>query len=212
MRKTFALAVSLALASTAQASNFDYTFGEQKVNLGWPQATADWHPHHLPSHQDGNFYDMKNRYDLFLTKGKDHLKRGLKRAAVEDLAAATSVEPYQPYARRLLGLAMMQIGDYSASLEQFRRAKQLSQNFQRLDIDWKCYSVSPGNYLNDLNALREACVREPNNAVTIFLLGIFRYYDEKYGEALACFQRAQLLRPHDQDVSYFVHASQRKLK
>lgn len=212
MRKHIALAFTLALAGAAQGSNFDYTFGEQKVNLGWPQAKADWHPHHLPSHQDANFYDMKARYDLFLTQGKDHLKRGLKRAAVEDLSSCVSIEPYQPYARRLLAAALMQIGDYTGSLEQMRRAKQLSQNFQRLDIDWNCYAVNRQSYLNDLNALRESCVKDPNNASSIFLLGIFRYFDEKYGEALACFQRAQLLRPHDQDVNYFVHASMRKLK
>lgn len=212
MRTTFACALSLALASCAEGANFDYRFGEQKVNLGWPQATADWHPHHLPSHQDPNFFNMKDRYDLFLTKGKGHLRRGLKRAAVEDLAAATAVEPYQPYARRLLGHALFQIGDYAGSLEQFRRAKALSYNFQRLDIDWKEHATGRQSYLHDLNALREAALRDPNNPVTIFLLGIYRFFDEKYGEALACFQRAQVLRPHDQDVNYFVHAAKRKLK
>jgi len=212
MRRPLSLALSLALASSAFGSNFTYPLGEQNINLGWPQATADWHPHHIPSSQDPNFFDMKARYEWFLAQGREHLKRGLKRAAVEDLAAATSVEPYQPYARRLLGHALMEVGDYSGSLEQFRRAKDLSQNFKHLDIDWKDYSVSKGAYLYDLNSLREACLREPDNAVTIFLLGIYRYYDEKYGEALACFQRAQLLRPFDADVKYFVCAASRKLK
>lgn len=212
MRRPLLLVVSLALASGAQASNFSYQFGEQKVNLSWPQATADNHAHHIPSHQDPNFFDMKARYQWFLGQGMDHLKRGLSRAAVEDLSAATSIEPYQPYCRRLLGHALMQVGDYSGSLEQFRRAKALSYNFQRLDIDWKCYSIDRSHYLHDLDALREACLREPDNSVTIFLLGIYRFFDEKYGEALACFQRAQLLRPHDADVCYFVHAARRKVK
>ena len=101
MRKALVLAASLALAGSASAANFNYAFGDQKANLGWPEASADWHPHHLPSHQDANFYDMKSRYDLFLSQGKSHLKRGLKRAAVEDLSYATSIEPYQAYARRL---------------------------------------------------------------------------------------------------------------
>jgi tetratricopeptide (TPR) repeat protein len=215
MRKrqgSLALALTVALAGSVQAANFSYKFGEQEVNLGWPHATADWHAHHIPSHQDANFYNMKNRYEVFLGKGKEHLKRGLKRAAVEDLGQAVAIEPYQPYARRLLAHALMGIGDYAGSLEQFRRVKSLSYNAQRLDIEWEDYTQSRAHYINDLEALRAACVREPNNPVPIFLLGIYRYYDDKYSESLAAFQRAQWLRPHDQDVNYYVHAAKRKLK
>lgn len=215
MRKrqgSLALALTVALAGGVQGSNFSYKFGEQNVNLGWPHATADWHAHHIPSGQDANFFNMKQRYDWFLSRGKDHLKRGLKRAAVEDLGQAAAIEPYQPYARRLLAHALMAVGDYAGSLEQFRRVKSLSYNAQRLDIEWEDYTRSRAHYVTDLNALREACVREPNDPVPIFLLGIYRYYDEKYNEALAAFQRAQWLRPHDQDVNYFVHAAKRKLK
>jgi tetratricopeptide (TPR) repeat protein len=210
MMRVFVIACVLAWAVTAHAANSSYTFGEQRINLGWPHATADNHPHRIPSIADADYFNMNARYDLFLEQGKKHLKAGLKRAALEDLAQACSLEPYQPYVRRLLAHALMGIGDYAGAAEQLKRACHLSYNFQRLRIRWKEYSVCRAEYASDLDALRQACAREPQNPVLLYLLGVYRYFDEAYKESLLCLQEAQRLAPYDSDINYFVHAAKRE--
>jgi len=206
-----AVAMSLSLAATVQAANYTYTFGEQRVNLGWPHLTADYHNHTIPSLADASYFDLNARYAFFLKHGREHLTCGLKRAAVEDLACAVSLEPYQPYARRLLAHALLGVGDYVGAAEQIRRACHLSYNFQRLEIHWKDYSASKQDYQNDLEGLRQACARDPRNTTLLYLLGVYRYFDEAYGEAKLPLERAQLLDPSDQDIRYFVQACHRKL-
>ncbi|MBI4859806.1 MAG: hypothetical protein HY815_06025 [Candidatus Riflebacteria bacterium] len=206
----FAVAL-LALAATAQAANFSYTIGEQGVNLGWPHAAADNHPHKLPSVADDDYFDMKNRYDLFLNQGLDHLQNGLKRAAFEDLTHAVAIEPYQPYCRRLLVHALFGLGDYGGAVDQLRRAIHLSQNFQRLEICFKKYSACGDDYRKDLDALRQACAREPENPGQLFLLGTYRYFDRQYREALCLLEAAHRLAPADGDIRYILSACHKKL-
>jgi tetratricopeptide (TPR) repeat protein len=204
------LVVAAWAVPVVDAANTTYRFGEQEVNLGWPHATADWHAHHIPSFQDEHFFDMKARYDLFLDHGKKHLTRGLKRAACEDLAHAVAIEPFQPYARRLLAHALFGLGDYAAAAAQMRRSMHLSRNFQRLDIEWKEYSGGKNDYKRDKEELRRACARDPGSSDTLFLLGVYEYFDHRPREALTLFEGAQRLAPGDRDIEYFVHAARKE--
>lgn len=182
----------LFLTGTAQTA---YASSDKKAyNKGYRAARKGEYPQAEKIFRElleKDAHDIEARLGLSFTQ----LKQRNLQAAYDNAARVIMLDPLSARGHALLGTAILGVGEFRLSVEEFRTALALNENEALAVAGLAMVDFYENRLQSAINGLRKAANMDPDEPDYVFSLGQAAARSEKYREAADAYERFLIIAP-----------------